>query len=500
MTDDGKWLRQYVRERSEPAFGKLVARHIDLVYSAALRIGGGDHHLAEDVAQSVFIDLARKAWRLPHDMVLAGWLYRHTCYTATKAVRTERRRKTREQTALEMSTLGDNTEPLWQQIAPHLDEGLNQLSASDRDAIVLRFLKRQDLRAVGAALGVSEDAAQKRVSRALEKLRNGLRHGGVDLTGTTLAAVLTAEAVTAAPASLVTSATASALAATAGMGTTVTLLKFMAATKLKAGIVGAIIVVSVVAPLLVQHQARARWGGQDETLRLQKEQLAHLRAENERLAKRLADAKNAQPLLNEQSSELLRLRGEIGRLRKDVQELAQSKPGAPMSREDVLAFREKLWLARANQLKQWLEEHPGEKIPELQFLDDGTWISAIYPDTLASEDEYRRAMRMARANAELRFHSIFGRALRQYGQENGGQFPTDLSQLKPYFRTPVDDTILRRYQIVPASRLVSELQPGGDWAITEKAPVTPELDMRVAIGLTSSVTADETVTNRWLLR
>src|SRR5437867_12118941 len=117
------------------------------------------------------MDLARKARGLPRDVLLAGWLHRHTCYTAAKAVRTERRRKIREQIAMEMRALEDNTEPPWELIDPHLDEGLNQLSESDRDAIVLRFLKRQDLRAVGAALGLSEDAAYKRVCRELEQLR-----------------------------------------------------------------------------------------------------------------------------------------------------------------------------------------------------------------------------------------------------------------------------------------------------------------------------------------
>src|SRR2546428_11175757 len=99
MTDDGQLLQQYARERSESAFGELVTRHIDLVYPAALRVAGGDRPLAQDVTQMVFIDLARKAPSLPSNVMLAGWLHRHTCYPAAKAVRTERRRKTREQTA-----------------------------------------------------------------------------------------------------------------------------------------------------------------------------------------------------------------------------------------------------------------------------------------------------------------------------------------------------------------------------------------------------------------
>ena len=135
MTDDEQLLHAYARERSESAFGELVTRHIDFVYSAALRVVNGDSHLAQDVTQTVFIDLARKAGSLPRDVVLAGWLHRHTRYRVATAVRTERRRQTREQTAVEMNALDDNTRTEWEQVAPYLDESLNQLNPADRDAL-----------------------------------------------------------------------------------------------------------------------------------------------------------------------------------------------------------------------------------------------------------------------------------------------------------------------------------------------------------------------------
>jgi len=225
MTDDEQRLRQYTEERSESAFGELVTRYIDLVYSAALRVVNGDAHLAQDVTQTVFIDLARKARTLPRGVVLAGWLHRHTCYTAATAVRTERRRRTREQTAMEMRALDDNTESPCERIAPYLDEGLNELNSSDRHALVLRFLKQQDFHAVGAALGISEDSAQKRVSRALEKLRDVLSRRGVTLTATALGSVLATQAVTAASAGLAVAVTAASLTAATQTGTMLTLLK-----------------------------------------------------------------------------------------------------------------------------------------------------------------------------------------------------------------------------------------------------------------------------------
>src|SRR5712691_9348190 len=118
MTDDEQLLRQYTEERSESAFGELVTRYIDLDYSVELGVVNGDTHLAQDVTQTVFIDLARKTRSLPRGVVLAGWLHRHSCYTAATAVRTERRRRTRERTAMEMRALENNTESPWERIAP----------------------------------------------------------------------------------------------------------------------------------------------------------------------------------------------------------------------------------------------------------------------------------------------------------------------------------------------------------------------------------------------
>ena len=119
-----------------------------LVYSTAVRRVGGDKHVAEDIVQTVFADLARKARRLSGGIVLAGWLYRHTCFVAASMVRADHRRQTRERHALEMNEQNQDPAPAWEQLAPFLDEGLASLKAGDRDAIVLRYLERRDLRTV----------------------------------------------------------------------------------------------------------------------------------------------------------------------------------------------------------------------------------------------------------------------------------------------------------------------------------------------------------------
>jgi RNA polymerase sigma factor (sigma-70 family) len=134
MTDSQTLLLDYVNSGSEAAFRELVARYLDLVYSTAVRLLGGDTAMAEDVAQTVFVDLARLAKGLSSDVKLGGWLHRHTCYVAAKTLRGERRRQSRERQAVEMNALTDHSEARLAEVAPILDEAINQLGASDRAA------------------------------------------------------------------------------------------------------------------------------------------------------------------------------------------------------------------------------------------------------------------------------------------------------------------------------------------------------------------------------
>jgi len=257
MTKDSQQLiAEYAAHGSEAAFRELVARYINLVYSAALRLVGGDSQLAEDVAQTVFIGLARKGPALSSEVMLGGWLHQHTYYVATRAVRSEQRRQAREREAVEMNTLHDDSGANWRQLAPMLDEAITQLGSEDRTAIVLRFFEQRDFRSVGAALGSTQDAARVRVNRALEKLQILLKQRGIALSVGALGSVLTAGAVTAAPAGLAVAISSAALAGAAtGTGITLTLVKLMATTKLKLGI-AALVIAGTAATLVIQHQSR----------------------------------------------------------------------------------------------------------------------------------------------------------------------------------------------------------------------------------------------------
>jgi hypothetical protein len=177
--------------------------------------------------------------------------------------------------------------------------------------------------------------------------------------------------------------------------------------------------------------------------------------------------------------------------------MTSAQAADPQSPEDQLASLKKMYAAQVDRLKQWLEANPSEKIPELQNIQDEAWLYAV--ESLGMDDNFARAASNLRANAELQVLGELQLALRKYSKDNNGQFPTDLSQLKPYFRSPIDDAILQRYEILPASNLVPELQPGGDWVITQTSPVNPALDSRNAYDLTHGSFADERVTNRWTL-
>ena len=326
MTDSQTLLSLYARTGSESAFRELVSRYIDLVYSTAFRLVGGNAQSAQDVAQTVFVALAIKARTLPSDVMLGGWLHQHTRFTAGKLMRTERRRQSRERQAAEINAIEDHSESNLAQVAPVLDEAIGQLDADDRTAILLRFFERRDFRGVGEALGSSEDAARKRVDRALEKLNVLLKHRGATLSAATLGTALATEAVMAAPVGLAGTTAGIALAsAAASGGITATLVKLMTMTKVKFGIISVIAVAGVAAPLAIQNQSQNRLREENEALRRQAGQLAQMAAENERLSNLVVQATGTGSLSQAQISELLRLRGEVGRLRREGKELETLK-------------------------------------------------------------------------------------------------------------------------------------------------------------------------------
>jgi RNA polymerase sigma factor (sigma-70 family) len=238
--DDMALVRDYADGNSDAAFSQLVTRHIDLVYSVALR-QVRDAHLAADVTQEVFILLARKAKTLPPTTVVPGWLCRATRNLAANALTVQRRRQHREQEA-SMQNPTEETDPLvWKQIEPLLETAMAELREKDHDAIVLRFFEGRAFRDVALALGTTEDGAKMRVARALERLRQSFARRGFAYSAAVTAGVVSANSVHAAPAGLAGSVTVAAAQAATAAGTFFTTietaLKLMTWSKLKTAVV-----------------------------------------------------------------------------------------------------------------------------------------------------------------------------------------------------------------------------------------------------------------------
>jgi len=300
MTSDLELLQRFVRDNSQDAFGEIVRRHLNLVYSAALRQVCSPQ-LAEEIAQSVFADLARNVGKLKPDTVLTAWLYAVARRTAIDAVRKESRRQLREQIAVEMNQMNATADD-WKQIAPLLDDAMAALDESDRTAVLLRYFENKSLREVGKDLRISDDAAQKRVSRAVDQLREFFTKRRLTIGAAALATLLSANAVQSAPAGL--AATILSTTATATLGITM-LHKILIAGMATAAVAAVVYAVHLQGQIGSLQQQQSSLQGQ----------IAELEQERDDVTNRLAALQDENARLRAGQDDLLRLRGEVTRLR-----------------------------------------------------------------------------------------------------------------------------------------------------------------------------------------
>ncbi len=481
MKSDAQLLREYAREGIEFAFNEIVARYVNLVYSAALRqVNSPD--LAADVSQQVFIGLSRSAGALPDRMTgdgsLAGWLCRSTRNVALNILRNEGRRRARETEAMHTMQLQHDSAgaPNWDQLSPMLDEAMSELSEAEYDALVLRFYQKQDLRSLGKALGVTDDAAQKRVTRALDKLRGLLEQRGLRTSTTALGLVLTAQAVQAAPAGLAVSIAAAAVLQSPVIGAGV--IKGIAMTTLQKSLIATTVAVAIGTGVYQAHQA-SELRRENESIRQEQaamtQQIEQLTKDREQ-ALRQAAAARQQKDRSDETSELLRLRGEVSRLRQDNQAMA-----ATSSNEGDSAELESL-MAKVNQFKARVKELPEHQIPELELITQADWVKVVENNRPPHE---KKALAGLRDAAKNHFVSLCAQAIAKFKQTTKRDFPADLEELKPYIHwqgeAAVLDNILARYEVLPA-RAVPSIYLGGDKIICEKAPVDEENDRRYVVG------------------
>ncbi len=474
---DQQLLRDYAEHRSESAFAELVRRHVDLVYSAALRmVCGAD--LAEDVTQGTFIALAQNAASLADRPVLSGWLHCTSRNLAANTVRSETRRRARELEAVSMNqSLTINPDATWENIAPLLDDALGELNDAERDALLLRFFQRKSAREMAEILGTSEDAAQKRVNRAVARLRKFFLKRRVAIGAGGLVLLISANAVHSAPIGFATTISTSAALSAIHQATTIGITKALAMTTLQKALVATVIAAAVGTGVFQAHRNSTL---QNEIQALQQNpnplagQIEALRRERDtasnQLAVALAETARLKAASNE--TELLKLRGEVAELKQAAVQSPTNDPRVALAQS---------WLAREDKLIQIVKQNPDKAIPEFKLLSDLDWLNAAMNANLDTDQGIRQTMADLRHRSENDVAAQMQNALSKYMKDNNGQFPTDLSQLQSYFQTPLDNAILDRWQIVPQSTLPQQ-HMGGDWVITEKAPIDRDLDNSWAIG------------------
>jgi RNA polymerase sigma factor (sigma-70 family) len=452
---DAELLREYAEKGVEAAFAEIVARHTNLVYSAALRQVNSPE-VAAEVAQGAFIGLAQAARslsrRLARDASLAGWLCRSARNISLNHRRDEFRRRSREEFAMENLNATPDASPEWEKMGPILDDAMSDLDESDYDAIVMRFFRNQDFRSVGLALGVSADTAQKRVSRALEKLRGHLSQRGITTTAAALSIVLSAKAIQAAPAGLAASISSAAMLAqsAASTSTAIAVTKGIIMTTVQKVLVAAAFAAAVGSGIFEARRVSAL---QEQTTALTAEHdslVAQLQEERDEAARKLAAAQRPADPASDQHSEIVKLRAQVSRLRDQL-------ATATAAQQDPSAREMNSWLERVKKLKEKLAQAPDRAIPEFQLLTDQDWLDAVRDvKQLETDADYDKALDELRGAAKREFSSSTQNALHAYAQANNGALPTDFSQLQPYFATALDDSILQGYEFTQAGTVVSK--------------------------------------------
>lgn len=422
MTDH-HLLARYARENSQAAFAELVARHLNLVYSAARR-QVRTPQLAEDIAQSVFLDLARHAPSFPSHQPVAAWLHVVTRRTAIDTIRREARRAAREHTAAALAAM-DSSPASWQSLEPVLDEAVAALSETDRQAILLRFFENKSLREIGESLGTTDDAAQKRVTRALDQLRTLLARRGLTVTAAGLAADLSAHATLIAPAALGSAITSAVLAGAANLAVP------LSATALASKILLFTAAAGLVGFIVYHGNSRA----------VPPPDLSALAA----VAPPPALPEPGAPVLPKAAP-------------------ARVTPG---STEDL----------RVALLRQLFTDLPAQNLPELRLLVPADWLEVARAHALESAADIRVALAKLRSVARKKFATHLQTALRRFTEGSGGLLPDDVTQLASHLDAPADAEMLARYTLKRTGRL----NEADDELIAEK----PTSDIIMSVKLDS---------------
>ena len=471
---DAQLLSEYAKFGAEDSFTELVQRHTNLVYSAAFR-QIDQSAIASEITQSVFVALAQNAKtlssRLAPDASVAGWLCRSARNLSLTARRTEFRRQNREKHAMEQIDSTSESALDWSQLKGVLDDAMSELSEDDYDALVLRYYQNQNFQAVGQALGVSDDTAQKRVTRALEKLRGHLSRRKVTATASALTLVISANAVQAAPVGLTGTISTAVLAGKAVVTGAATATKAIAMTSLQKALLTTTVVVLAGVGVHESREA-SQLRAKVQTLETQQAVLAaniqQLEDERDRARRQLSDLADRIATTKGSSSELMKLRGEVARLRTGAAQV-----------NDPFVQQALKWKSNEARLRQLFSERPEQRVPEMDRLPEDAWLDLARDEDLDSELGIRKAFGSVRRYAKNIFVNEISDALGKYVRENDSRLPNQITDLLPYFEKATDETFLKSYRLLHTGKL-SDV-PRGSWVIAD-TPIDPEYDLPWGIG------------------
>lgn len=412
-------LDAYARSGSNGDFAALVSRHVGVVYGSALR-QTRSHALAQEISQAVFLDLALHARKLRGDTQLGSWLCVVTRRVAVDVIRRESRRRRREQTAAELHAMNSD-DPTWTRVEPVIDEALAALNEADRRAVLLRFFENRSLQEVGAALGVSDDTAQKRVSRALDRLRDFLRRRGITTTAAALGTGLAASAQVAAPTGVaagICAAVPLAVAALGGGAAGGALSVFLMTTSQK---------------LLFGSAAAFALGGlvyQGTVIHSQHGRIEALQASLQRSRADAVRLQVAPPAENAPSTP------------------APTAANGSAPATDAFAVRIDELGRRVTTLREMLALAPEQQIPELERLTDDDWITIAMERDLVTADDFRRSFSALRSKAKMKVWGKIAEALHDYVNGHSGEVPASLEVLRGVLPGPLEVQALARYEVV----------------------------------------------------
>lgn len=457
---DHELLRAFAREGAQAAFTAIVNRHLGLVYSVARRHLRSPQ-LAEDVAQSVFIDLARNARRIDSGTPLVAWLHVVSRRNAIDVVRREARRRARERAAVETSIaeFADLMKPSsvgWSSVEPLLDEAVEALKPADRAAILLRYFENKSLCEVGTAMGTTADAAQKRVTRALDRMRLFFNRRGIAITSNGLATDLSAHATAIPPPALGQSIASAAAAVTPAA---VSFFGLFAVGAVQNAVLSSICVVAVGTAMFQVNSVRVQ--------RLEAGALHHR--------------------LDEISSRISQTRRDLDSALKETAELNERLASRQNSRPTVgaseMAAQMSKWLERAARLKELRNTRTDLVVPELHLLPDERWMEFARDVRIDSEAQIVDAFSRLRYTAEAAFVGKLQRALRKYVGAHEGRLPDDMHQLAPLLDSPVPGEVLDRYKMLVTGRY-ADIPPNQRTALAEmNTPLDPVRDTILRFGI-----------------